>query len=78
MIDAKNPNTKLDFKSPSTATDYSEALLNLNVYKELDENPNQNLDLVSHIKNQMQQLQTIHQRKMFLIREIAAVSAKKN
>ena len=76
MIDNKNSNTKTEFKSTSTATDYSESLLNLNVYKELDEIPNQNLDLVTHIKNQLQQLELIHKRKMFLIKEIGSLRSR--
>ena len=73
MIDFKNSNPKVDFKTTTTDVDYTESLLNLNVYKELDENPNQNLDLVTHIKNQLQQLDLIHKRKMFLIKEIGSV-----
>ncbi len=76
MIDSKNSNTKPELMSTVTTSDFEQTLLNLSVYKELDENPNQNLDLVTHIKNQLQQLKSIHQRKMFLIKEIGSVRSR--
>lgn len=76
MIDNKDSNSKTDFKTVTTEVDYSESLLNLNIYKELDENPNQNLDLLTHIKNQIQQLDLIHKRKMFMIKEIGSVRSR--
>lgn len=80
MIDAKNSNTKstttaLDFEHSQLST-HLNAQLNLNIYKELDENPNQNLDLLTHVKNQLHQLELIHKRKMFLIKELAAVHSR--
>lgn len=75
MKEIKTTKTMIDFKTSETDND-AVSLLNLNVYKELDENPNQNLDLVTHIKNQLHQLQSIHQRKMFMIREIGAVQKR--
>ena len=76
MIDSKNSNTKPELMSTVTTSDFEQTLLNLSVYKELDENPNQNLDLVTHIKNQLQQLKSIHKRKMFLIKEIGSVRSR--
>lgn len=76
MIDSKNSNSKIDLASTSAKVEYSEPHLNLNIYKELDENPNQNLDLVTHIKNQLRQLELIHKRKMFMIKEIGAVRSR--
>ena len=57
-------------------TDFDSTSLNLNIYKELDESPNQNVDLILNIQSQLKELSLIHQRKMFLIKEISAIRAR--
>lgn len=76
MNENKNTNANSDFQSTETTARFNSTALNLNIYKELDENPNQHLDLVSHIKNQLQQLNQIHKRKMFMIKEISSLRSR--
>lgn len=75
MSEMKNSNVDLN-KATQNTTDFDSTSLHLNIYKELDENPNQNVDLIAHIQNQLKELSLIHQRKMFLIKEISAIRSR--
>ena len=75
MSENKNSNVDLNETMQNT-TDFDSTSLNLNIYKELDESPNQNVDLILNIQSQLKELSLIHQRKMFLIKEISAIRAR--
>lgn len=74
---SENKNSNIDLKKTAqSTTDFDSTSLHLNIYKELDENPNQNVDLILNIQNQLNELKSIHQRKMFLIKEISSIRSR--
>jgi hypothetical protein len=75
MNENTNPKVSLS-QTEQNRTEIDSAYLNLKIYKELDENPNQSVDLILNIQNQLKELSLIHQRKMFLIKEISAIRSR--
>lgn len=73
MNDQLNKQVNQQDRNSEAASDFQSPKIDYVVYRDTEDQPMQSQDLLAQIKNQISTLKEMHQRKLFLMREIKSI-----